>query len=381
MRVLMTADTVGGVWTYALTLCHALHAKGVEVALATMGRRLSPLQQEQVAQLHNVTLYESAYRLCWMADAEQDVAEAGRWLLQIEREIEPDIVHLNDLGHGNLPWRAPVLLVAHSCVYSWWQAVKRREPPSEDWHAYHALVRDGIANAQLLAAPTAAMLKALQEHYGQAQVKSPSAVISNGRDFPELAEPPLNHHQKQPVLFCAGRVWDEAKNLALVSEVAEQLPWPVYVAGEQTDPNGGSSNHTGLIPLGFLAETEMARWLHYSAIYVAPAKYEPFGLAILEAARAGCALVLGDIASLREVWGDAALYVDTDSPVSLRKAICSLIDDPAYRRRLAQAAWQRAQIYTASKMADAYCDHYQALMNQYSAAQSTPAKAFAGAQQ
>ena len=36
-RVLMTADTVGGVWTYALDLARKLAGRGCEVTLATMG--------------------------------------------------------------------------------------------------------------------------------------------------------------------------------------------------------------------------------------------------------------------------------------------------------------------------------------------------------
>jgi hypothetical protein len=36
-KVLMTADTVGGVWTYALELAAGLGEHGVEVAIATMG--------------------------------------------------------------------------------------------------------------------------------------------------------------------------------------------------------------------------------------------------------------------------------------------------------------------------------------------------------
>ena len=43
-RVLMTADTVGGVWTYALDLSAGLGRSGIEVVLATMGR-LPPPQQ------------------------------------------------------------------------------------------------------------------------------------------------------------------------------------------------------------------------------------------------------------------------------------------------------------------------------------------------
>ena len=34
----------------------------------------------------------------------------------LERRLRPDVVHLNGYTHGALPWRAPVLVVGHSCV-------------------------------------------------------------------------------------------------------------------------------------------------------------------------------------------------------------------------------------------------------------------------
>ena len=48
-RVLMTADTIGGVWTYAIDLCRALIPHGVEVTLATMGNLPSAEQRRQAA--------------------------------------------------------------------------------------------------------------------------------------------------------------------------------------------------------------------------------------------------------------------------------------------------------------------------------------------
>src|SRR5690606_9591791 len=124
MKILMTTDTLGGVWTYCMELCAALKPHGVDIILATMGRKLSPIQHRQLQRLANVQLRESEFRLCWMEDPWDDIEEAGEWLLALEREVEPDLVHLNDLGHGNLPWQSPVLLVGHSCVFSWWDAVK-----------------------------------------------------------------------------------------------------------------------------------------------------------------------------------------------------------------------------------------------------------------
>src|SRR5688500_15990170 len=109
MNVLMTADTVGGVWTYALDLCRALAAHDVHVTLATMGAPIRPDQHAQLARLSNVTLRESSFKLEWMQEPWGDVARAGEWLLGLEHACRPDVVHLNGYAHGSLPWRSPAL--------------------------------------------------------------------------------------------------------------------------------------------------------------------------------------------------------------------------------------------------------------------------------
>lgn len=357
MKLLMTCDTIGGVWTYAMTLSEAL-AGQADIHLATMGRPLNTTQRAQVAQLHHVTVHESAYRLCWMADASDDVAEAGQWLLNLEHDLQPDVVHLNDLGHGGLPWRSPVLLVAHSCVYSWWHAVRKQPPPEEEWQHYHALVRAAVRRADLLAAPSSAMLESMQIHYGPARQ---TRVIANASDTPTLAPDPAVDASRMPLLFTAGRMWDEAKNLNALATIAASLPWPVYVAGETNDPNGGECRIENVHHLGVLTPQSVAQWLARASIYVAPAKYEPFGLAPLEAARAGCPLVLGNIPSLRDVWGDAARYVPPDDLDNLHHTLQHLINNPAERRRLAHLAWRRAQDYTVDTMAADYLTRYQTL--------------------
>src|SRR3712207_3946370 len=100
-RVLMTTDTVGGVWHYAIDLAEALGRRGVHVALATMGDPLSASQRAQAARLSTVSLHESTFRLEWMPAPWDDVARAGAWLLGLEREIEPDVVHLNQFAFGS----------------------------------------------------------------------------------------------------------------------------------------------------------------------------------------------------------------------------------------------------------------------------------------
>src|SRR5690606_18672524 len=142
------------------------------------------------------------------------------------------------------------------------------------------------------------------------------------------------------------------------------LPWPVYIAGETRHPDGGSRVVRGpnIHLLGNLTPSGVAWWLARAAIYALPARYEPFGLSALEAALAGCALVLGDIPSLREVWGDAALYVPPDQPDELGRALRRLIDDPDQRAVLARRAHARALTYTPAAMGRAYLTAYQDLI-------------------
>src|SRR5689334_19128168 len=113
MRVLMTTDCVGGVWTYVLELARALAPHGVEVALATMGPAPTDEQRREAEQLDNVTLHVSTFQLEWMDDPWLDVGRAAEWLMSLECRVRPDVVHLNGYAHGDLPWRAPTIIVGH----------------------------------------------------------------------------------------------------------------------------------------------------------------------------------------------------------------------------------------------------------------------------
>jgi hypothetical protein len=91
-RILMTADTVGGVWMYAVELARGLAPHGVEVVLATMGRAASPEQRREIRALGNVQLFENPARLEWMDKPWADVDRAGEWLLELEERWQPDLI-------------------------------------------------------------------------------------------------------------------------------------------------------------------------------------------------------------------------------------------------------------------------------------------------
>ncbi|UJR83432.1 glycosyltransferase family 4 protein [Sandaracinus amylolyticus] len=356
-RVLMTADAVGGVWTYAVELSRALSAHGVRTTLAVMGPPPSDAQRaaaRRVAELH-----EAPFALEWAPDPWADVAAAGQWLLALERVIAPDVVHVNGFSHCALPFAAPVLMVAHSCVCTWWRACKGDDAPSE-WDRYRAAVRDGLAGADAIVAPTRAMLDAFLGVHDPAVAHHDRArVIANAIDPTRFA--PAD--EKEPLVLAAGRLWDEAKNVAALDAIAGDLPWDVVIAGSDLGPDGERVTFRGATSLGVLTPDEIASWMGRAAIYALPARYEPFGLSALEAALSGCALVLGDVPSLREVWGGAARYVDPDDPAALRRTIEPLIDAPTVRADLALRARRRAlELARPDVMADSYLDLYSALL-------------------
>ena len=346
--VLMTADVVGGVFTYSLDLARALAPHDVTVLLYTVGGAASNEQRAAAFACGNLELIERPYKLEWMPDPWCDVERSGEELLKLARLRNPDLIHLNGYAHARLNWKRPVLVVGHSCVLSWWSAVKGGCAPAE-WNLYRERVREGLRCADLVVAPTAAMLDELQRFYGPLP---PAAVVPNGSggDF--------RAGQKQAWILTSGRLWDEGKNVAAVRKAARRLTWPVYAAG-----SGDCSSAENFFPIGFQPRPQMARWFSAASIYVHPAFYEPFGLTVLEAARSACALVLADIPSLRENWDGAAEFVDPRDEDQLAKVLRELIVNDDRREQLQHDAYYRAQPYTAARMARGYMNQYERLVN------------------
>jgi glycosyltransferase involved in cell wall biosynthesis len=285
--------------------------------------------------LPGVTICESDYKLEWMRQPWRDVDAAASWLLDLSEQFQPDVIHLNGYAHAALPWKAPVVVVAHSCVYSWWQAVHGTSPPADEWSEYHRRVAAGLHAADTIIAPSAFMANALTRHY--ALPLQSAKVLYNFSDSPGY-----NGAEKEPFYLAAGRTWDIGKNLKLLDDKASELPWPVRIAA--------SLSHQILL-------NEMQR----ASIYVHPALYEPFGLAVLEAARAQCCLVLSDIPSLRELWDGAAVFVDPRDPDQWAHSLTLLASNPLACEALGRLARQQASRYSSVSTVEQYWTVYQSL--------------------
>ena len=345
MRLLMTTDTVGGVWTFTSELASELLARGCHVALVSFGRAPS---REQEGWLRNLTnkcpnflFAASETPLEWMPENASAYTGGEPLLLKLCASFQPDALLLSQFCFGALPVDAPKIVLAHSDVLSWAEAVGKVPLPEDAWlRTYCSLAQRGLNGANTVVAPTRAMLKDLRANFS---VAARAQVIANGRTLPCVD----NTSARKLRAVTAGRMWDDAKNLKLLAECVS--PMPLLIAGENTITEG---DNTKLTMLGRQSEAELLELFRTSAIYICSSVYEPFGLAPLEAALCGCAVLSNDIPSLREVWGDSATYFN--DAASLSRLLMVMSESPEELVAAQARSHTRALTYTSARMADNY---------------------------
>jgi glycosyltransferase involved in cell wall biosynthesis len=172
---------------------------------------------------------------------------------------------------------------------------------------------------------------------------------------------PTSTNPKAPFILAAGRIWDSAKNLELLNRIAPLLDWEICIAGSTRGPEHSSASFENVTALGALPRSELLASMESAAIFAHPALYEPFGLSVLEAAQAGCCLVLSDIPSLRELWSDAAVFIDPRNPAAWISELNRLARDKERRQQLAACAQANAGRYSAQSTVSQYATLYRSL--------------------
>lgn len=358
LQLFMTADAVGGVWQYALDLARGLVDHGVETTLAVLGPSPRADQAANAGAVPGLRLLATDLPLDWIAKNSDEVKGAGALLAALADESVADIVHLNSAAlAAGAPFRAPVVVGCHSCVATWWEAV-RSGPVPDDFLWRARLVQQGYRAADALIAPTAAFAAVTRRTYG---LREAPEVVHNGRWI-------ASHRPARPTFsasfaFTAGRLWDEGKNLAALDRAAAHLNIPFVAAGSLDGPNGAAIELRHVRAVGQLDGTEIAGWLKAAPVFVSTALYEPFGLAVLEAAQAGCPLVLSDIPSFRELWDGAATFVPPEDDRAIAAAVEEAMTDPTLRARLGAVARERARDYSVEAMAPRVFDIYRSLLS------------------
>lgn len=356
-RIVLVADCVGGVWQYSLELAAGLAAQGVEVVLAVAGPPPGPAQRAEAAAIPELRVRLLDAALDWMAQGEEELAPLRRRLLALVASERVDLVHLNGAALGDLPITQPVVATHHSCLATWWQAAQPDEPLPPSWRWHRARTAEGLRAAAAVIVPSAAFAAQVRRAYGSGIALD---VVHNGRTpWPCPGAP-----RREAVVMTAGRLWDEAKNLRTLDAAAAGIDWPVLAAGPTGAPDGHQAGLRHIVALGTLDAGALADRLRRAAVFASLAVYEPFGLAVLEAALAGCALVLSDTTTFEELWHDAALFVPANDPSAARDAVNRLIASRDLRTRLARQAQRRARAYSSEACVSGTLAVYRRVLEQ-----------------
>lgn len=361
MHILVTADTLGGVWTYTRELVTGLVRRGEQVTLVSFGDIPTSEQTRWIEELPNLDYRPTAFKLEWMLDSEADMLASSQYLEALVQETKPDILHFSQFYYGALKCDVPRVVVAHSDVVSWWMAVHSKTPPESEWlHWYRQTVARGLSQATTVVAPSQWMLEQVEFHYGKLPA---SKVIHNGRTA-SLFNPDAVKHEN---IVTLGRLWDGGKNVSLL--LRNEMPLPVHIIGTDRHPEFDSrafaaeeiSANVHLEPKQ--DETQIVETLAHAGIYAATSQYEPFGLAPVEAALSRCAIVASDIPSFRELWNESAIFFRNNDPESLLRAVERLQRDPSLRRLEGNLAYSHAcKFFTADRMVERYLSLYDTLV-------------------
>lgn len=335
----MTTDAVGGVWQYSIDLAAALAGSGWRTTLAVLGPQPSPEQKRQIETIAGAELVMPDLPLDWLAKSAHSVERAATELAALAQQIEADLAHCNAPAYaGAAEWPVPVVAAAHGCVATWWDDV--RQSPLDaafDWH--RELVRRGLLAADAVIAPSRAFAETLRRTY---TLPFTPAAVHNGRH----TRPVASAAHPAAEALTAGRLWDAAKNAIVLDRAAAAAKTPILAAGALRGPHGETFAPAHLQALGQVDEAELAALLARRPVFVSAATFEPFGLAVLEAAAAGCALVLSDIPTFRELWGGAAVFVPAADAAGFARAVDTIAADAPRRDELGRKAAARASRYT-----------------------------------
>ncbi len=100
---------------------------------------------------------------------------------------------------------------------------------------------------------------------------------------------------------------------------------------------------------------DVAEWLRRADVFVHPARWEGFGLVLLEAMLASLPVVASHVSSIPEivVHGETGALVPPDDARAVADAIARLLDDEALARRLGAAGLDRARAsFSVAQMAE-----------------------------
>jgi len=326
--IVIDADVLGrertGDETYVTNLLRELPAAAPDLRFAAVTRR-PDLVPEGVEPIElSARLQET--RMAWT-------------LPRLLRRLSPELAHFQ---HAlPLGWRGRSVVTVHDLSFEDSDSTMSLL----DRLTFRTFVPRAVRSADHVLLVSERTRRDVVTKYGIAESKA--TVTPNGVD-PSFR--PGGTHDGY-VLF-VGAI-QARKNPLAALEAAAAVGLPLVVAGPERDAGLGRSLRSGGAELrGYVPKEDLAGLYQGAAMLVLPSRFEGFGLPVLEAMACGTPVVAADEPALREVGGDAVVYIEEgDVAAAARQAL-------ADRARLSAAGIERARAFswveTARRTADVY---------------------------
>ena len=264
--------------------------------------------------------------------------------------VDLDVLHVHEplipvVGPAALRAGRPVVATFHALPPGWMALAYRAGPPR--W-LRKRLFKDAVLTAVSIEAARGP------------RSLGPVTIVPNGLDIDSYGE---------PIPKVPGRVAFLGRNERRKGLSILKAAWPLVLSnhpGATLTVIGANRPDSDLIPLagveyaGRVDEAEKRRLLGEASIMVAPnLGGESFGLVVIEAMAARCAVIASDIPAFRAVAGGAADMVPAGNPGDLAQAISRLLADPAAIAAQGRAAADRAREFDWSRVLPQYRACYE----------------------
>ncbi len=169
--------------------------------------------------------------------------------------------------------------------------------------------------------------------------------IQPRKNFVNLVKAIGGLKNKEISLVIVGRTTDSAEKIRLTDTIKS-----LRLDGRITLP-------------GFIPEDELMRLFDCAEALVFPSFYEGFGIPILEAFSHDLPVVTSDTSSMPEAAGDAGVYINPDSPDSIREGIEKILDNPKLKADMIKKGRERLRMFEKNNLAKETVLFYRQILN------------------
>jgi len=302
------------------------------------------------------------------------------YLLQSHRLISRTPLSLFWGTQGLLPLRLPKLIPAvitiHDCIHQ--QGIRYAPSLPYNW-AHRCLLPSAVQRARrilvvsrfvadevmrYLRVPASKIevtpLGVRAEFFGVAAKADDSDGTREADDLGRQKAAVLAKYQITPPFILGVGTLEPRKNLKALLEAFARLPsrwqtqFQLVLAGK---PGWGTANlekylqsyaqRSRVVLTGYVPEDDLRALYASAEMFVFPSFYEGFGLPVAEALASSCAVIASTAASVKEVAGSAAIFVDPSSPPEeWSRAIVRVAESAELRHSLAVAGWKQARQFS-----------------------------------